>query len=171
MTDVRKENWFSGSGSPANFSSILKDIESVYKKNDNFEIHVGTDSDPSGKKCTVATGIAIRFPGNGCRYYWTRSRMTPEVHKNLGMRLEAEALQSIIVADHLRDFFKNKIKIVIHIDCSDNPKNGSEKYAKRLKSYAAGMGFEVRIKPNSWAASSLADKHAKNFGLLDCLRN
>jgi predicted RNase H-related nuclease YkuK (DUF458 family) len=84
------------------------------------------------------------------------------------MRLEAEALRSIVVADYLRDFFENRFKITVHLDCSDNPKYGSEKYTKKLKSYAVGMGFEVKIKPNSWAASSLADKHAKNFGLLSC---
>lgn len=157
--------WFSASGNLVSVNDIIEDIKITNNSNKLFEIHVGTDSDPHGNKYANATGIAIRFPGSGCRYYWTRTYLDPYTHSSLIIRLNAEVTQTIFIADALRRKLNNLYPITVHIDCNPDPKHSSGKYIKQLKSYAVGMGFDVVVKPDSWAASCIADKHAKKTGL------
>lgn len=157
--------WHSASGNQVTIGDILEDIKKSKLQHKSLEVHVGTDSDPNGNKFANATGIALRFPGNGCRYYWTRTYLDPTTHNSLIIRLNAEVTQTIFIANALRDSLNESFNIVVHIDCNQDPKHMSGKYIKQLKSYAAGMGFQVMVKPNSWAASCIADKHAKKSGL------
>ena len=157
--------WYSAAGELVSIKDIIEDIKIAYKNNKATEIHVGTDSDPNGDKYANATGIAIRFPGKGCRYYWTRTYLDPYTHNSLIIRLNAEVTQTIFIADALRKKINDTHPISVHIDCNPDPKHNSGKYIKQLKSYAAGMGFNVIVKPDSWAASCIADKHAKKSSL------
>ena len=165
MINLTDYCWHSGSGETISVEEILQDIKESKLRNSLIELHVGTDSDPNGKKFANATGIALRFPGSGCRYYWTRTYLDPIKNKNLAVRLNAEVTQTIFIADALRKALAGSFEIVVHIDCSPNIKHRSGIYTKQLKSYAIGMGFTVKVKPNSWAASCIADKHAKKIYL------
>ena len=162
LTDYK---WYSASGENVSINDIIEDIKATNTSGKFSEIHIGTDSDPHGNKYANATGIAIRFPGKGCRYYWTRTYLDAYTHSSLIIRLNAEVTQTIFIADALRKKLSNEFPIVVHIDCNPDPKFGSGKYIKQLKSYAVGMGFEVMVKPDSWAASCIADKHAKKSSL------
>ena len=165
MIDPGGVVWYSGSGNAYNFIEVVEKITKTKKDNNSLEIHVGTDSDPNGKKCAIATGIALRIPGHGACYFWSRDYLNDKLAHLIGFRLEREVTDSIIVAEHLRKLLEIDIKISIHVDCNTKLNHASGKYAKKLTSYATGMGYPVKIKPDSWAASSLADKHAKSYVL------
>ena len=158
--DPTLENWYSGSGQLFLFEQILDILNE--QNNKKKEIHVGTDSDPNGKKYSFVTGIAILYDGDGdgSRYFWTKRKFNSTQFPTLRSRLELETYHSICVADMLRNNL-NTNNICLHIDISSDPKNKSQKHLKSLKNYASSMGFEVKIKPNSWAATSIADRHAK----------
>tara|TARA_Y100000310_G_scaffold120621_1_gene119382 strand:+ start:9927 stop:10439 length:513 start_codon:yes stop_codon:yes gene_type:complete len=151
-------NWFSGSGVLYSFSEIIDEIKNQEKQ--GIEIHVGTDSDPHGKAYAFVTGIAIRWPGRGGKYWWCRTRINSKTFGSLIERLQLEVFHSIEIASILREVFP-KQSVLVHVDCSPDPHTASGKFAKQLQSYALGMGFPVLIKPLSWAASAVADKHAK----------
>jgi len=153
-----RAQWFCGAGKPAAFSQIL---EEIINSDPSVELYVGTDSDPSRKKVAFVTSVVIRYPGNGANYYWSRKYMDSSIFFNLGHRLELEVTDSIIVADLLRRE-TGREKIVIHADCSSDPKNASFEFLNRITSYSKAMGFATVVKPDSWAASSVADKHAKS---------
>ena len=52
--------------------------------------------------------------------------------------------------------------IEIHLDISSSDKGEkTSSYADMLIGYAKGVGFECKVKPESFAASSIADKHSK----------
>ena len=157
MIIPKQANWFSGSGNPYTLSQVYSE---VINAGPDTEIHVGTDSDPGAHRIAFVTGIVIRTPGSGANYFWCRRYVDSNVFFNLGHRLEVEIGDSIIVADLLR---KNtgREEITIHADCSSDPKNASFEFLSRITSYAKGMGFKTIAKPDSWAASSVADKHAK----------
>ena len=72
MIDPDGAVWYSGSGNAYNFIEVVEKITKTKKDNNSLEIHVGTDSDPNGKKCAIATGIALRIPGHGACYFWSR---------------------------------------------------------------------------------------------------
>ena len=48
--------------------------------------------------------------------------------------------------------------VTIHLDISQSTKFKSGRYKNELTGYVRGLGFNYEIKPNSWAASSVADK-------------
>jgi hypothetical protein len=154
-----KSRWFCGSGEPATLSQIYEEIIS---SGPSSEIYVGTDSDPSRKKVAFVTGVVIRYPGSGANYYWSRRYIDSSKFFNLGHRLELEVVDSIVVASLLREETGRK-KITIHADCSSKPGNASFEFLNRITSYSKAMGFVTVVKPDSWAASSVADKHAKSI--------
>ena len=54
------------------------------------------------------------------------------------------------------------IKIEIHLDVSASDKKaGTSHISDMLVGYAKGAGFETKIKPDAFAAASIADKHSK----------
>jgi len=149
--------WFRGCGKPVDLNQIY---EEIINSAPGTEIYVGTDSDPSKKRVAFVTGVVIRYPGNGANYYWSRRYIDSSNFFNLGHRLELEMTDSLAVASLLREE-TGREKITIHADCSSDPKNASFEFLNRITSYAKGMGFVTVAKPDSWAASSVADKHAK----------
>ena len=44
---------------------------------------------------------------------------------------------------------------------SPDPKHKSNKFKNTLMGYVSGCGFECRVKPESFAASSVADNHTR----------
>ena len=44
---------------------------------------------------------------------------------------------------------------------SADKKEKTSSYADMLIGYAKGVGFKCKVKPNAFAASSIADKHSK----------
>jgi len=159
MITPRDSKWFCGGGKPAAFCQILDEI---INSDPSAEIYVGTDSDPSRKKVAFVTGVVIRYPGNGANYYWSRRYIESNKFFNLGHRLELEVADSIVVATVLRKE-TGRDKIIIHADCSSDPRNASFEFLNRITSYSRAMGFTTVAKPDSWAASSVADKHAKSI--------
>jgi len=165
MLNPSNRVWYSGDGDPHAFVDVLEKIKELKGANPELEVHVGTDSDPNGKKYAIATGIGILFPGRGGIYFWTRDYMDPKKTPSMGQRLELEVTHSISVADTLKKLLDISVDIIIHVDCSTNPKHASTKHLKRLKNFALGMNYKVIVKPDSWAASCLADRHAKSSSL------
>ena len=51
--------------------------------------------------------------------------------------------------------------IELHIDIGTNKKvNATARFFKTIQGWVSGTGFDLRVKPESWA-SSLADGHTK----------
>ena len=52
-------------------------------------------------------------------------------------------------------------EIELHIDIGNTKKNETSKMVNLVKGWVLGTGFNYKIKPHSWASSSLADWHTK----------
>ena len=50
MIDPEEMIWYSGTGIPYTFKRVVEEIQAAKKLNNSLELHVGTDSDPNGKK-------------------------------------------------------------------------------------------------------------------------
>ena len=66
----------------------------------------------------------------------------------------------VIIADEIRKS-KPDLHIHVHADIASNPSNKSNKVAKIAQSYISGMGFSPTIKPDAWAAATIADRLTK----------
>jgi len=52
--------------------------------------------------------------------------------------------------------------IEVHLDISSSASQAAtSSFSDSIRGYVDSAGFENKIKPNSWASFSIADKHAK----------
>jgi predicted RNase H-related nuclease YkuK (DUF458 family) len=65
-----------------------------------------------------------------------------------------------MIADQIRHA-KPDLQISVHADIASDSRSKSNKVAKLAQSYISGMGFASEIKPNAWAAATIADKLTK----------
>ena len=148
-------NWFDGSGKTLEFNNIITKL-SEYK---DYEIHVGSDSQPVKGGVVFAVALCLYSPGKGAFYFVTRKSSKEKQFKNLGIRLHHESELGASLADTIRNITGDQ-EITVHADVNSNPIFRSSKYCNRIQSFIKAMGFKCIIKPDSWAAW-VADKHAK----------
>lgn len=137
-----------------------------------LKVSVGTDSQKAGKLTyKFATVILITTSedlgggivvGRGgmivaATYYHdfkqhnskelVNERMIFEVGKSVEVAYEIAALLDLY-----------EIKLEIHADINPDPKHDSNKALQQAVGYILGMGYDFKVKPDAWAASTAADK-------------
>ncbi len=74
-------------------------------------------------------------------------------------RMVFEVGKSIEVATQIAELLDvYEIPLEIHADINPNPKHDSNKALQSAVGYILGMGYEFKIKPEAWAASTAADR-------------
>ncbi len=145
------------------FEEIIAKILAFISREPEFgyKIIVGTDSQPlREKKADFVTAIILHRIGKGGVYFWQRERK--EGMANLYQRIFQEAAFSLELAQKLMDnlqdendgFAKN---LEIHVDIGVNGE--TRKIIGEVVGMIRGNGFVAKIKPQSWGASTVADKH------------
>jgi len=150
--------WFNGVGNKSfSFNEVLK---IVVANSDSCEIYVGADSNPSKTPITIAVTIALITPNKGGNYYWARTNFGHKHKMELYERLSQEAQVSCGIALKINELCPDS-KITIHLDVNNDKSFASGRYAQQFIKLVKAFGFIPIIKPRSWAASSIADKHAQ----------
>jgi uncharacterized protein len=126
-----------------------------------YKVIVGTDS--QGLKAGQAdfvTAIVVHRVGNGGRYFWRRTGNGKKYH-TLRDRILEEVVISLDVA---KEFIEagNKFEVPafdfeIHIDVGENGK--TQPMIQELVGMIRANNFEARTKPDSYAATKVADRH------------
>ena len=132
-------------------------IEDFVEENKNASFYIGTDSQNHRKRnaCVFTSALIAYEMGKGGKIL-THSDKLPVID-NLRERLLMEAMRSLEVAWFLHPKIPSEAVVSIHLDVNDNLKFKSGKYKDELVGLIMAQGFEVTHKPNSWAASSVAD--------------
>ncbi len=140
------------------FSNILAHI----KKNAG-RVTIGTDSFTHKRWCTFATAACTHSPGAGNgRYFFYKERTKKSNFRDLFSRISEEVSRSLNLAQVFVVAGIKPKNIKIHIDVSPTESNTkTSNFAEALRGYVKGCGFECEIKPNAWAASTVADRHSK----------
>ena len=128
-----------------------------------YRISVGTDS-MTYQDTVFVLAVTVHKVGNGGIYFYRR--MTHRAVKDLRSKLYAEtqiSLEAIdllaeeLLGSHL-DLEKN-IELSVHLDIG---KNGpTRELIRELEGWVTAMGYDYAIKPDSYAASSIADIYSK----------
>lgn len=152
--------WTTFQGSPV--EDLFGELERLTAELDaagaDFEIHIGTDSQLSARGTQFVTAVCVRRPGHGGRVYTRRSREERELHLSHKLILEAE--RSLEVARALDPALGPRI--FVHVDANLDPRHRSSTYAGTLSGMVLGHGFEVKLKPDSWCATHVADHCVRN---------
>jgi hypothetical protein len=156
--------WYNHCSEKFSFDEMISIIRDYVLSNSafDFELIVGTDSQTHhGIKSTkYVTAVVIRKVGNGAKYFYKKD-FKSEV-PNLRKKIWEEALRTYAVLEKVKilvnDILKEE-KIISHVDVGSNGK--TKQYISEITSIFINSGYDVKIKPNSYVASGVADKHSK----------
>lgn len=146
------------------FNELIDEISLYLKKEPShfYKIVIGSDT-KAVTETRITTVVAVLRVGNGGRYFWSHSPL--QEFYSLKDRIYREAVASATLAQEIRsklkekfgeDFFWNN-HISVHIDIGQ--RGPSQKLIESLTGMIRGFGFEPVIKPESFAAFVLADRH------------
>jgi len=139
-----------------NILDLIKDTMSDGER----EVHVGSDSQQCGKFTEYVTVIVLLNKGKGGRAFYARERI-PRV-KSLRERLMREVWMSVNCGLELNSQLAETVGLTIHVDANPNLKFKSSTHVKELAAMVVSQGFKTLLKPDSWAASHLADHVVKH---------
>ncbi len=145
-----------------NFDQVFIDLIAYIREmpEAEYKIIIGTDSQVRDETCFV-TAIIVHRLGKGARYYY--SREYEAVKRSFKQRIFYETSKSLAVASQIAEkLAKNghaDLNVEIHLDVG---KNGPTcEMIREVVGMVTGSGFNAKIKPDSFGASSVADKYTK----------
>ncbi|HIC95664.1 TPA: hypothetical protein EYP12_03420 [Candidatus Bipolaricaulota bacterium] len=176
MEDLK---FYSPTEGELSFTEVLEEIVELMasEPRDNYEIVVGTDCHDTpiaeakgpdrqryGAKqappMEFVSAIIIHRVGKGGRYFWRRVReeniytLRQKIYKEASLSFElARGLLRGLAAQTSFEY-----NLEIHIDVGEHGR--TRELIDEVVGYIRGSGFEVKTKPEAYAASSVADKHA-----------
>jgi predicted RNase H-related nuclease YkuK (DUF458 family) len=125
----------------------------------HYKVTIGTDSDIFSGRADFVTAVVVRRVGNGGRYFWRR--IENEKMHTLRERIIREVLISLDVAkgilSELKKFPLPDFDFEIHIDVGEN--GPTKAMIQEVVNMVRANNFEAKTKPESYAASSVADRH------------
>jgi len=141
----------------------LKKIVSSFmgtEKKAKYEIIVGTDSQKIEKnKYDFVSALIIHRVGWGGIYFW--KRLVQDKKISLKERIYQEATMSLETSENFVNFFKtngiSRYDVQIHVDIGHNGE--TRDLITEVVGMIRGSGYEVKIKPESYGASKVADRH------------
>ncbi|HYE21956.1 MAG TPA: ribonuclease H-like YkuK family protein [Verrucomicrobiae bacterium] len=125
-----------------------------------YELIIGTDSMPAiNAQAEFVSAIVVHRKHSGGIYFWSKKQES-QLH-TLRDRIFQEALLSLRLAEQLLTKLKEKnisdFNLIIHVDVG--PNGETKKMLHEIVGMIKGNGFDVRTKPESYGASSVADRH------------
>ncbi|PIV09566.1 hypothetical protein COS31_05300 [Candidatus Roizmanbacteria bacterium CG02_land_8_20_14_3_00_36_15] len=143
--------------------NALKKIVSSFMAQDKkagYEIIVGSDSQKLRRGVyDFVSALIVHRIGFGGIYFWKRQMF--EKKMSLKERIYFEATMSLETSENFVEFFKTngifKYNIQIHVDIGK--KGETRDLITEVVGMIRGNGYEVKIKPDSYGASKVADRH------------
>jgi predicted RNase H-related nuclease YkuK (DUF458 family) len=142
--------------------AIANEIDTFMDADDerSYKVIIGTDSMLyADRSADFVTAVVVHRVGNGGRYFWRRVSFSD--FYTLRDRILKEAMVSLdlakLVVERLRDLRGADYDLEIHMDVGEN--GDTKQMVQELVGMIRANNFEVRTKPNSYAASSVADRH------------
>lgn len=138
------------------FNRIYNHIEQKGK------VVIGTDSMLTNNKFIFVNAICLigKESNHHGKFFFSRYASKDEANNNLLVRLLKETTDSIELANKVKNRYP-KANIEIHMDVNPSSKFLSGKYSSTVIGYILGCGYDYKIKPDAYAASSVADKHTR----------
>lgn len=141
---------------------LLEDVKADY------EITVGTDSQNS-KETKMVEVIAVHRKGRGGIYFYNIEYLP--LISNLKQKINTETSRSLETANSLmnaielplfeKGYFIEDLNVSFQIHCDIGKVGKTSELIKEIISWVTGQGYVCLIKPNSYAASDIADRYSK----------
>ena len=148
-------------------NQMVNDIASFVDEEPSsfYRLVIGTDSQSKKlnghSEVDFVTAVVVHRMGKGARYFWRRERRNgkPPILRD---KIYTETLMSLDAAQHLVPEIRklvspSKYDLEIHIDVG--PLGPTRDMIREVVGMVQGNGYTAKTKPDSWGASSVADKH------------
>ena len=147
------------------FETVISEIVNFIREDplQIYKLVVGTDSEGKSRPIFVIA-VAIHRKGKGGRYFWTKVQKQKKY--TLRNRIYEETMLSLNLAIVLRQKLEERLKEIyplnyenleIHTDIGENGE--TKDMIKEIVGMIRGNGFLAKIKPESYGASTVADKY------------
>lgn len=147
-------------------SKLLQFYNSHKVFGEPIEITIGTDSQNRSDYTKIVSVISIICKGHGGIFFHKTWYVDPI--PSVKIKLEMETNISLDVAHELLEKLEKDFPEIyfncplsIHIDAGNAPYGKTKDLIPALIGWVHGMGYECEIKPNAWAASTVADRISK----------
>lgn len=163
-----------GNGQEVSYSEMIKVIADYIRVNPSasYDITVGTDSQ-THKYCRMVEVIAVCRIGDGGIFFFRREdipkikvlkeKIIEETNRSIENAIGfIDALQSELLEDNIDldiMFDENRLAFAVHADIGRRGK--TKELIKEICGWIEASGFEARIKPDSYAASGVANMLSK----------
>ena len=126
--------------------------------NAKYEIAIGTDSQ-NFNRTKIVTVIAVHNIGHGGTYFYQIDYLP--LIRNINQKLYTETELSLNIANRIFSEFEvyENVTRKIHVDAGYYGK--TKTLIPGLTSWVKSCGYDVAVKPMSFAASSIANKYSK----------
>lgn len=148
------------------FAEVLQEIVKFMGEQPDcvYRVMIGSDSNGIGSLDLVSV-IAVHRVGNGGRYFWYRQSRSGI--KTLRQKIYSEVEASLELASIFLPAFQKSMSEMqtlempfdfqIHVDVGMNGETRS--LVHEVTGMVTAYGFSVAVKPESQAATTVADKH------------
>lgn len=161
-----KEIFLSPTKGELSLAQVIDEISSFINEDHQASYRVVVGSDSQAKRINgeaeidFVSAIVVHRVGRGGRYFWNKQKQ----HKKYVLRekIYTETLLSLQLAERLvpelrRVIPASRYDLEIHIDVG--PIGPTREMIKEVVGMVTGSGYTAKTKPESFGASSVADKH------------
>lgn len=142
----------------------LKKNVSLFMKSDKkakYRIIVGSDSQKAKSGAyDFVVALALHRVGSGGIYFWRREIVDQKM--SLKERMYREAIMSLTSAENIFELFRengiSRYDVEIHVDIGHNGE--TRELITEIVGMVRANGYQVKIKPDSFGASKVANRHA-----------
>ena len=146
---------------------LLQFYENMKSFESNTQIVIGTDSQ-TYEQTKIVNVIAIICEGHGGIYFYhiSKTDRIADVRK----KLYTETEQSLQIADCLLEQIENSDKyneiyenctFTIHVDAGNSEQGKTKELIPSIVGWIKSQGYECEVKPDSYVASTIADRISK----------
>ena len=146
---------------------ILKFYKDHLKYESATQIIIGTDSQ-NFDKTKIVSVIAVICEGHGGIFFYEITQQP--LIRDVRTKLHVETNDSLRVAEALVEIFENSKEyeemylncpIAIHIDAGNSTKGKTKELIPELVGWIKACGYDCSVKPDSFVASTIADRLSK----------
>lgn len=135
--------------------------KTISDKNNDYVITIGTDSQTYSRTKVISV-IAIHKVGKGGIFFYTEEHLSPI--ESIRVKIYNETYRSLELAKRLNEsLFEADLDydIFVHLDIGRSKKGKTADLIQELMGWVSAEGFMPEVKPNSYAASCIADRISK----------
>lgn len=151
----------------SNIVDIIKKYTETNPDYADYNVVIGTDSQ-NFTTTKIVVVVAVYSTGHGGMFFY--DILNIKRINNIRQKLFFETNKSLEYAQKIMDEFDrlqietgfdyaNKLNFGIHVDAGTN--GPTNQLIPELVSWVKNCGFDVKVKPDSFVASSIADKYSK----------